>query len=98
MTVGDNQKFEVLKKANLDEDLNVEMMVHIECLSQVAKRMKTNLCKRQEKILKDSRTSKAGAKKFYQENLAMTERVTQGAEGVRGDFTPHKRTIDDWDS
>ena len=67
--------------------------------SHVAKRMKINLCKRQEKILKDSRTSMAGAKKFYQEKLAMTENevrkeLKEYAETLRRTNVPR----DDWDS
>ena len=99
MTDGDNKTFEVLKKANLYEDLNVEMMEQMECLIHVAKRMKTNLCKRQEKILKYFCTSKAGAKKFYQEKLAMTEKeVRKELKEYAGTLYRTNVPRDDWDS
>ena len=99
MTDGDNKTFELLKKANLYEDLNVEMMVHMECLSHVAQRMKTNLDKSQEKILKDSRTSKAGAKEFYMEKLAMTEKVVRKElKEYAGILYRTNVPRDDWDS
>ena len=99
VTDGDNKTFEVLKKANLYEDLNVEMMEHMECLSHVAKRMKINLCKRQEKILKDSRTSRAGAKRFYQEKLSMSEKdVRKELKEYTGTLRRTNVPREDWDS
>ena len=75
------------------------MMEHMECLSHVAKRMKTNLCKRQENILKDSRTSKAAANRFYQEKLAMTEReVRKELKEYAGNLYRTNVPRDYWDS
>ena len=68
-------------------------------MSQSRRENVEDLCKRQENILKDSRKSKAGAKKFFQEKLGLTENE------VRNELKEYAGTLrrtnvprDDWDS
>ena len=57
---GDNKTHEALLKADVYGHLESgEAIERFECISHVAKRMKSNLNKRQEKVLKNSRSSKA---------------------------------------
>ena len=73
VTDGDNKTHEDLRKANLYSDLGTSSIDHLECLSHVAKRMKTNLCKRQDKVMKSVRSKKAGAKEFYASELHLSQ-------------------------
>ena len=56
VTDGDNKTHEVLRKANLYSDLGTSSIDHLKCLSHVAKRMITNLCKREDKQMKSVRS------------------------------------------
>ena len=56
---GDNKTDAALKDADIYNSLGFDLEIgRLECLSHVLKRMKTNLCKKQEVVLKDARTSK----------------------------------------
>ena len=71
VTDGDNKTHEVLRKAKLYQHLGIDSIEHLECLSHVAKRLKANLCKRQDKLMKEIRSRKAGAREFYTSELQM---------------------------
>ena len=56
---GDNKTDAALKDAGIYKKLGFDLEIgRLECLSHVLKRMKSNLCKKQEGVLKDARTSK----------------------------------------
>ena len=67
------QTHEVLRKGKLYQHLGIDSIEHLECLSHVAKRMKTNLCKRQNKLMKNIRSRKAGARELYTSELHMAK-------------------------
>ena len=53
---GDNKIIEALKYARVYQQLGQELEINrLECLSHVAKRMKINLCNRQDAVLKEAR-------------------------------------------
>lgn len=56
VTDGDNKTHEILKDVYNGEE---EEISRYECLSHVLKRLKANLCKAQDKLLKDTRAEKA---------------------------------------
>ena len=54
---GDNKTDAALKDAKVYTNFGLDFDIdRLECLSHVLKRMKANLCKRQESVLKDART------------------------------------------
>ena len=56
---GDNKTDATLKYADIYKTLGFDLEIgRMECLSHALKRMKTNLCKKQEVVLKDARASK----------------------------------------
>ena len=56
---GDNKTDPALRDADIYNILGFDIEIgRLECLSHVLKRMKSNLCKKQEVVLKDARTSK----------------------------------------
>ena len=56
---GDNKTDAALKDADIYKTFGLDLQIgRLECLSHVLKRMKTNLCKKQEVVLKDARASK----------------------------------------
>ena len=56
---GDNKTNAALKDAKIYTSFGLDLEIdRLECLSHVLKRMETNLCKRQESVQKDARTSK----------------------------------------
>ena len=56
---GDNKTDAALKDADIHNTLGFDIEIgRLECLSHVLKGMKSNLCKKQEVVLKDARTSK----------------------------------------
>ena len=98
VTDGDNKTSEILNKQDLYSHLGNEKIERLECLSHVAKRMKINLVKRQEKVLKTAKFEKAGAKQFYEKELQLskkelTKKLGEFRGKVRRDAT--KRT--EWD-
>ena len=55
---GDNKTDAALKEAKIYDTLGFDLEIgRLECLSHVLKRMKSNLCKKQVAVLKESRTS-----------------------------------------
>ena len=56
---GDNETIEALKDARVYQQLGQDLEINrLECLSHVAKRMKINLCNRQDVLLKQARNDK----------------------------------------
>ena len=55
---GDNKTDTAIKQAKIYNTLSFDLEIgRLECLSHVLKRMKSNLCKKQEAVQKESRTS-----------------------------------------
>ena len=66
MSDGDNKTHDVLAKAGLYDDIiDAPTIDRFECIAHVAKRMKTNLHKRQDKVLKTARADKAALVRTY---------------------------------
>ena len=62
---GDNKTDVALKEAKVYANLVFDLEIgRLECLSHVLKRMKTNLCKKQEAVLKESRTYKVNTQEL----------------------------------
>ena len=66
---GDNKTRDILEKANLYRELDGSpSIVRFECIAHVAKRMKANLFKRQEKLLKIPGADKAAKTRSLEKN------------------------------
>ena len=100
VTDGDNKTHEVLRKANLYNHLGISSIGHLECLSHVAKRLKTNLCKRQDKVMKSVRSKKEGAREFYSTELHMSHGDVRKRIDTtyRGKLRKDSRQRNDWGS
>ena len=100
VTDGDNKTHEVLRKANLYDHLGISSIGHLECLSHVAKRMKTNLCKRQDKVMKSIRSKKEGAKDFYTSDLHLSRGDVRKKidTAFRGKLRKDSRQRSEWGS
>ena len=97
VTDGDNKTHEALSKANLYQHLGIESIDHLECLSHVAKRMKTNLCKRQDKVMNSVRSKRAGAEDFDTSEMQLeTAAVTKKLGSYKGKLKKDSRVRKDW--
>ena len=74
---GDNKTDAALKDAKIYTSFGLDFEIdRLECLSHVLKRMKTNLCKRQESVLKEART----LKKVHTKELMKSEKSKEATK------------------
>ena len=71
---GDNKTIEALKDARVYQQLGQNFEIsRLECLSHVAKRMKINLCNRQEAVLKEARNDKKAEVRYLMKEKQMNK-------------------------
>ena len=83
VTDGDNKTYEVLRKADLYREVGADIE-RLECLAHVAKRLKTNLCKAQEKCLKSNRTEKEIQKRLMTAKSMPQSRIKKELGSFKG--------------
>ena len=98
---GDNKTDETLRKANIYEHLaceNVSEIGRMECLSHVVKRMKTNLSKRQQAVLKDARLEKKVALRLVPVGKDRASAERKVVAKFRGSLRTDSKTRTGWQS
>ena len=65
---------EAVKDARVHHELGLDLDIHrLECLSHVVKRMKINLCNRQESVLKETRNDKKSEIRYIMKEKQMNK-------------------------
>ena len=97
---GDNKTDAALKDADIYKTLGFDLEIgRLECLSHVLKRMKTNLCKKQEVVLKDARASKkVHTKELMKEGKTKKQASKMLAPEYAGTLRKVSKTRESWKS
>ena len=97
---GDNKTDAALKEAKIYANLGFDLEIgRLECLSHVLKRMKTNLCKKQEAVLKESRTSyKVHTKELMKKGKSKKEASKILAPEYAGTLKKVSKSRESWKS
>ena len=83
VTDGDNKTYDVLRQADIYRDVGDDIE-RFECLAHVAKRLKTNLCKAQEKTLKSNRNEKEIQKRLMSAKSMPQRKITKELGSFKG--------------
>ena len=97
---GDNKTDEAIKEADIYKILGFDLEIgRLECLIHVLKRMKTNLCKKQEVVLKDARNSKkVHTKELMKKGKIRKEAGKILAREYEGTLRKTSKTRESWKS
>ena len=97
---GDNKTDAALKDADIYKTLGFDLEIRrLECLSHALKRMKTNLCKKQEVLLKDARASKkVHTRELMKEGKTMKQASKMLAPEYAGTLRKVSKTRESWKS
>ena len=97
---GDNKTDAAIKEADIYKTLGFDLEIgRLECLSHVLKRMKTNLFKKQEVVLKDARTSKkVHTKELMKKGKSRKEAGKILAPEYAGTLRKSSKTRESWKS
>ena len=100
VTDGDNKTHNVLEKANLYSHLpGSKIIERYECIAHVVKRLKSNLFKRQEKVLKDTRSAKAAeSRKMTKQGKSQSEIKKALDPEFRGQLQRSSKPRGSWDA
>ena len=97
---GDNQTHDVLEKAAVYQNIrDAPTIERFECIAHVAKRMKTNLHKRQEKVLKTARSDKGAMSRALFKKGLIKKEVSKKIDPVfKGKIQRSSKGRDFWNS
>ena len=97
---GDNKTHDVLAKAGIYNDIpDAPTIKRFECITHVAKRMKTNLHKRQDKVLKTARAEKASLTRSYSKKGLSKKEISKKVDLLfKGIILRSSRGRELWDS
>ena len=96
---GDNKTIEALKDAQVYHQLGVDVEINrLECLSHVVKRMKINLCNRQEAVLKEARNDKKAEVRYLMKEKHMNKQEANKTIGKKyvGTLKTDSKTREGW--
>ena len=96
---GDNKTIEALKDAQVYHQLGVDVEINrLECLSHVVKRMKINLCNRQEAVLKEARNDKKAEVRYLMKEKQMNKQEANKTIGKKyvGTLKTDSKTREGW--
>ena len=95
---GDNKTDAALKEAKIYTTLGFDLEIgRLECLSHVLKRMKTNLCKKQEAVLKESRTIyKVRTKDLTKAGMSKKDALRKLAPDYAGTLKRSSKSRESW--
>ena len=96
VTDGDNKTYEILRQEDIYSQLGFQIE-RLECLAHVAKRVKTNLCKAQEKALKSQRTEKEYQKRVLTSSSMPPSQIKKQLASFKGKLRKDSTKRTQWD-